>query len=581
MFKLLSTTDSPIKQKIILLALFSTLIPLLVIGPFTFILFNKAVENKVSATITNLLTIADWNIDTLITDIEDISNGIFLSNDIRGFLSNHKVGPSLFRSETASRNTLNNITVVNRPFINSIYIGNENHGLLKINRGESLAKGNEYQLIKDSSFYHQLMNSSWKGKWFNGHNMRLVTADKQPLIFGRMIRNLDTMNSIGILLISIDSQIFESMFNDVKTKGNILVLDGNHILYSRIDTQVSPLQVTNMIDGSENKGTVIKKIDGTKNIVNYHTNEKTGWKVVSIIPYASAVREVNEIRTITITLLIVGLILSIIFAFTLSRKITKQLGLLRLVTEKMEKREVISGIEFNKEDEIGKIGNRFVEIYNRNIDLQLKLYESKIKEKEAELLALQSHINPHFLYNTLNTIYWMALKLHAKPIAKIAISLSKIFKLTLNDGSHITTVKNELDQVESYLEIQNIRFDHKISYSLEVDPAIFETRIIKLLLQPIIENAVYHGLEQLGKGRIIIKGSKQDHCLLFEISDNGKGFDSQNYHSNKMGYALKNINERLKLHYGDGFGLEINSEIGKGTTVFLKVGLEDEGKNIG
>jgi two-component system, sensor histidine kinase YesM len=575
MFKLLSTTDSPIKQKIILLALFSTLIPLLVIGPFTFILFNKAIENKVSTTITNLLTIADWNINTLITDIEDISNGIFLSNDIRGYLSNNKVGPSLFRSETASRNTLNNITVVNKPFINSIYIGNENHGLLKINRGESLVKGNEYHLIKDSSFYHQLMNSSWKGQWFNGQKMRLVTADEQPLIFGRMIRNLDTMDSIGVLLISIDPQIFESMFNDVKTKGNILVLDGNHILYSRNDSQITPLQVTNIIEGSENQGTVIKDINGTKNILNYHTNEKTGWKVVSIIPYASAVREVNQIRSITITLLVIGLIISIIFAFTLSKKITKQLGLLRLVTEKMEKRDIISGIEFNKEDEIGKIGNRFVEIYNRNIDLTFKLYESKIKEKEAELMALQSHINPHFLYNTLNTIYWMALKLKAKPIAKIAISLSKIFKLTLNDGSHITTVKNELDQVKSYLDIQNIRFDHKISYNLEVDPSILEKRIIKLLLQPIIENAVYHGLEQIGKGSITIKGSKQNHSLLFEISDNGKGFDSQNFDYNKIGYALKNINERLKLHYGDGYGLEINSEIGKGTTVFLKVGLED------
>jgi two-component system sensor histidine kinase YesM len=575
MFKLLSTTDSPIKQKIILLALISTLIPLFVIGPFTFILFNKAIENKVATTVTNLLTIADWNIDTLITDIEDISNGIFLSNDIRGYLSNNKVGPSLFRSETASRNTLNNITVVNKPFIHSIYIGNENHGLLKVNRGESLDNGNEYYLIKNSSFYQQLMNSPWKGQWFNGHKMRLVTADEQPLIFGRMIRNLDTMNSIGVLLISIDPQIFEDMFNDVKTKGNILVLDGNHILYTRNDSQISPLQVSNIIDGSENKGTIIKDINGIKNIVNYHTNERTGWKVVSIIPYASAVREVNQIRSITITLLVFGLVISIIFAFTLSRKITKQLGLLRLVTEKMEKRDIISGVEFNKEDEIGKIGNRFVEIYNRNIDLTFKLYESKIKEKEAELRALQSHINPHFLYNTLNTIYWMALKLKAKPIAKIAISLSKIFKLTLNDGSHITTVKNELEQVESYLYIQNIRFDHKISYNLEVDPSILEKRIIKLLLQPIIENAVYHGLEQIGKGSITIKGSKQNHSLLFEISDNGEGFDSQSFDYNKMGYALKNINERLKLHYGDGFGLEINSEIGKGTTVFLKVGLED------
>jgi two-component system sensor histidine kinase YesM len=575
MFKLLQITDSPIKQKIILLALFSTLIPLLVIGPFTFILFNKAIENKVSTTITNFLTIVDWNIDTFITDIEDISNGIFLSNDIHGYLTNNKVGPTLFRLETASRNTLNNITVVNRPFINSIYIGNDNHGLLKVNRGESLLNGNEYQLIKESSFYEQLMKSPWKGQWFNGQQMRLVTADEQPLIFGRMIKNLGTMDSIGVLLISIDPQIFVSMFDEVKTKGNILILDGNHILYARNNLQISPLQVANIIDGSGNKGTVIKYINGKKNILNFHTNKKTGWKVVNIIPYESVVHEVNQIRSITITLLVGGLIISIILAITLSRKITRQLDLLRLVTEKMEKREIISGIDFNKEDEIGKIGDRFVEIYNRNIDLTLKLYESKIKEKEAELLALQSHINPHFLYNTLNTIYWMAIKLKAQPIAKIAISLSKIFKLTLNDGSHITTVKNEVDQVKSYLDIQNIRFDHKINYHIEVEPSILEKRMIKLLLQPIVENAVYHGLEQKGEGTITIKGYQKDQCLFFIINDTGKGFDRQKFDYHTIGYALKNINERLKLHYGEGFGLEINSEIGKGTTVLLKVGLED------
>jgi len=575
MLKLLKLTDSPIKQKIILLALFSTLIPLLVIGPFTFILFNKAIENKVSSTITNFLTIADWNIDTFITEIEDISNSIFLSNDIHGYLTMNKVGPRLFRLETASRNTLNNITVVNKPFINSIYIGNENHGLLKVNRGESLLNGNAYQLIKESSFYNKLLNSPWKGQWFNGQQMRLVTADEQPLIYGRMIKNLGTEEPMGVLLISIDSQIFNKMFDEVKTKGNILILDGNHIIYSRNSMQISSIQLANIIDRSENQGTIIKYINGTKNLLNYHTNEKTGWKVVSIIPYNSVVQEVNKIRVITISLLVIGLIISIIFAFTLSRKITKQLGLLRLVTEKMEKREIISGVDFNKEDEIGKIGYRFVEIYNRNIDLTFKLYESKVKEKEAELMALQSHINPHFLYNTLNTIYWMAIKIREKPIAKIAISLSKIFKLTLNDGSHVTTVQNEIDQVKSYLDIQNIRFDHKITYHIDVEPSILERKMIKLLLQPIIENAVYHGLEQLGKGTIMIKGYQESYYLLFEISDTGKGFDSKTFDYNKMGYALKNINERLKLQYGDGFGLEINSEIGKGTTVYLKVGLED------
>jgi two-component system sensor histidine kinase YesM len=242
----------------------------------------------------------------------------------------------------------------------------------------------------------------------------------------------------------------------------------------------------------------------------------------------------------------------------------------------MEKRETVLGIHFNNEDELGVIGNRIVHLYNWNNDLTKRLYKSQIKEKEAELLALQSHINPHFLYNTLNTIFWMAEKVKEKQIAKIAINLSKIFKLTLNDGNHITSVKNEMDQVKSYLDIQNIRFDHKIHYTITIEPEIMEENIIKLLLQPIVENSVYHGLEHQENGTIMIEGTKVEEGLLFIIHDTGKGFDMNVVDINKKGYALKNINERLKLYYGKEYGLKIESELGKGTTVYLKVGLRND-----
>lgn len=563
-------------RKIILLALFSTLIPLLVIGPFTFIYFNKVVENKVSTTINNFLNIVDWNINSFASDVENLSNIIFLSNDIHGYLTYKKTDPRLYRLETASKETLKNITIVNKPYINAIYIGNENHGFLKINQGESGLKRNAFSTIKESNIYPRLIKSSWSGEWLNGSGLSLVKDNNQSLLFGRNIRDLGTKAQIGLFLISIDQLFFESMFKDIKTPGDILVLDGDRILYSSGNKQFSSKQVASIIENRGYSGNVIKNMNGTKYIFNYHTNKKTQWDVVSIIPYESIVHEVNQIRLVTISLLVLALILSILIALFITRRITKQLGLLRVVTEKMEKRETVLGIHFNNEDEIGKIGNRFVQLYNRNNDLTMKLFKSQIKEKEAELLALQSHINPHFLYNTLNTIYWMAVKSNAKQIAKMAISLSKIFKLTLNNGNHITVVKNEIEQVKSYLYIQNIRFDNKIIYTIHVEPEIMEEKIIKLLLQPIVENSVYHGLEHQDKtGTITIEGFKQDNCLFFKISDTGKGFDMTKVNINTKGYALKNINERLKLYYGEEYGLKIESEIDKGTTVILRVGLKD------
>lgn len=241
----------------------------------------------------------------------------------------------------------------------------------------------------------------------------------------------------------------------------------------------------------------------------------------------------------------------------------------------MRKREKLDTISFDPEDEVGKIGHQFISLYNRNNELMVELYESQIKEKEAELKTLQSHINPHFLYNTLNSIFWMAEKAKMKPIAKMAIHLANIFKLTLNDGEYITSVKNEIDQVKSYLDIQNIRYDNRIQYQINVDENLYDERIIKLLLQPLVENAVYHGLEMKPGGwEIIINGKQENHSLVFEVIDNGIGFDRNVVLKQRTGYALKNINERIRLQYGPGYGLTIHSEEGQGTTVSLRIGLD-------
>ncbi|WP_164462090.1 sensor histidine kinase [Bacillus sp. FJAT-42376] len=561
-----------IKKKIMLLALFSALLPLIIIGPFTFLYFSKIVENKASSAAESMLNTADGNINTFAGDIEDISNVIFLSNDIEGYLTYRKRDARLYQLETASRNTLNSITVVNKPYINSIFIGNGTHSFVKINRGDSAFSKNAYDVIRRSSLYPRLLNSRWEGDWFYGDDTSLTAGSPHPLLYGRMIRNLGTNDPLGMLLISIDDSIFKTMFSAMP--GSIMIIDSRTKTPVYAQGEKALLTDGSLFDAIRNSGSSgneIRVINGVKYIINDHFNEKTGWKVVSILPYSNLVKEVNQVRLVTISLLAVSLLLSVIIAMLITKKIMGQLEMLRLVTEKMEKREEVRDIEFDQQDEIGTIGHRFVELYSRNQELTAKLYQSEVKEKEAELRALQSHINPHFLYNTLNSIYWMAEKSNAKTIAKMAISLSKIFKLTLNNGDPITTVKKEIEQVESYLLIQNIRFDNKIRYTIEMEEAILDKKMIKLVLQPLVENAVYHAFEpETEQGHIEIKGWIEEGSMVFTIRDDGKGFDPL---ESTEGYALKNINDRLKLHYGEGYGLRIESEPGSGTKVLVRAGL--------
>jgi two-component system sensor histidine kinase YesM len=567
-----------IRKRILLLALFSALIPLIVFGMFTFLYLNKVFENQVSETTSNFLSVLDLNINTFVDDIENISNNIFLSNDIQEYLSYRDITPKHYMLETASKNFLNSVTIVNRPYLNAIYLGNEHHEFLKINRGESNRNNYIFDHLVNTGVYDQLLESEWKGMWFKEDEINFLEGSQNPLMFGRVLRELSTNKEIGISIIVLDQFVFENMFRNVTTTGDILILDDtNTIYFSGKEKHYSTNQVVDLLKEYDGNEFIIETINQTKYILNFHTNENTNWKIVSIIPYQSIVKDINDIRMLAVFLLFLSLILAMFGATLIAKKITKQLSLLKDLVQKMEKRQYLSNNKFDNQDEFGKVGNRFVELYNRNNKLTVQLYEAQLKEKEAELLALQSHINPHFLYNTLNSIYWMAVKVKANKIAKMAISLSNLFKLTLNDGDHITTIAKEVEQVKSYLEIQNIRFDNKINYFIDVDPAMFDDKIIKLVLQPIVENAIQHGFEPKGgAGELTIKGFKNDKMITFEISDNGIGFNIEEERFKKQGYALRNINERIKLHYGTQYGLEIESEVNTGTKVTLTIGLKNE-----
>ncbi|WP_181444639.1 sensor histidine kinase [Bacillus sp. 03113] len=568
------TKKLSIKSKIILLALCSTLIPLLIIGPLTFLYINKVVENKVTRTTSNFLSVLDGNINNFVVDVENISNTIFSSNDIQRYLQEKKSSPRLYILETSSIKILNNISIVNNPYISAIYIGNEHHELLKINQGENNYSNQIFNRIQMTKWYGELKSSEWGGVWIKGGGLSFVKGTNNSLMFGRIVRDIGTSKEIGLSIISVDQSVFSQILKGINKDGEILIVDKQNTIYFSGDKEKFKSQtIAELIKPHGKQGTIINTINGAKYVINFHTNANTGWKIISIIPYQLIVKEINDLRIFTASILVLSFLLATICALLIAHKITKQLDILRRVTKNLEKRENISDHGFDENDEIGNIGKRFVELYNRNNKLTVQLYESQLKEKEAELLALQNHINPHFLYNTLNCIYWMAEKAKVSPISKMAISLSKLFKLTLNNGEYITTVRNEIEQVNHYLQIQNLRFDHKIEVVIDIEPSIMDELMIKLLLQPIVENAVQHGLEQKqGKGRIEINGIKRDKILIFEIIDNGVGFNNEGALKNNSGYALKNINERIKLHYGSDFGLSIESKVDKGTKVILTIG---------
>ena len=218
------------------------------------------------------------------------------------------------------------------------------------------------------------------------------------------------------------------------------------------------------------------------------------------------------------------------------------------------------------DSEIGLLGQKFKEMVNNNLVLRERLLYAKIKQREQELHLLQEQINPHFLYNALDALYCMAIVHEEDEIATMVAALSDNFKLSLNKGNNLITVKDELDHIRAYITIQNMRYKDKFHVQIQVEANLMEKKILKLLLTPFVENAVYHGLEtKLGEGNIWITGHEEDGRMIFVVMDDGVGVDDMS--KLDKGYGINNVRERIGLYYGEKSEVTITSEAGRGTRV--------------
>ena len=205
------------------------------------------------------------------------------------------------------------------------------------------------------------------------------------------------------------------------------------------------------------------------------------------------------------------------------------------------------------------------------------VYESKLIQKDYEMKALQAQINPHFLYNTLSLINWMAIEADQTEISKITLNLSTFYRTALNKGKNTLTVRDELKNTRSYLDIQLMMHDYEFDVDIDINDEILEYKILNLILQPLVENAIDHGidLKTNGRGRITITGKKEKDNIYLIVEDNGVGMEQDKINTiltNKSkGSGVRNVNERIKLYYGEDYSMHIESEIGRGTKIIIKI----------
>lgn len=306
-------------------------------------------------------------------------------------------------------------------------------------------------------------------------------------------------------------------------------------------------------------------------------NETTGWSFVNAIAKNELSITSRYVRNVVFSLGGIIVVLSFFFARQISKSITKPLKQLEKVIYDVGEGERNISEEFD-DSEVGMIGRKFKEMVNTNLELSERLMAVKLNEREAELLLLQAQINPHFLYNTLDSIYCVAIIHGDDQIAEMILALSNNFKLSLNNGEKYISVADSIRRIEEYMKLQNMRYQDRFELHVKVQPEIMESKIISFILQPFIENAMYHGLEpKLGKGSIWVTGKKEGGNLIFEIRDDGVGIEDLS--KVESGYGIRNVKERIQLNYGTEYGVIFESERGKGTIV--RITIPEKAKGMG
>ncbi|MBB6634611.1 sensor histidine kinase [Cohnella thailandensis] len=367
---------------------------------------------------------------------------------------------------------------------------------------------------------------------------------------------------IGILVINVSKTIFSKVF------GN----DGEYGSYMSLDERQGVTQAvfgdSGLLPENGSLGRTISSLRKQGYLVGFYDNQTTGWTFLHLVRSSELLRQSRNIPWVTTAIAVAFAAVALAISYLISRTVTKPLLKLKKMMLDWTKGTRDFPVMFGN-DEVGVIGETFKRIVRHNEELSARLIRSELKEREAELRALQSQIKPHFLYNTLDSIYWMAVLDDNDQIADMAESLSVSFKLSLNKGRDSIAVRDELLHIRHYIRIQNLRFENRFRYVEEVEDSMLDCEIMKLLLQPLVENAIFHGLEpKLGEGTIWLKGVREGEDLLLTVEDDGVGMESLSV--TEHGYGLRNVKERLRLAYGERSMLEIWSQPGAGTRIAVR-----------
>lgn len=426
------------------------------------------------------------------------------------------------------------------------------------------------------------VTGSPKSEFLSVDKRTYFNIEEPILTIGKRVIDFETGKTIGYLFLNILEsyirQVFPEGNNTYSTFGEYYILDSqNRIIVSNDESSllhtfkdITPVKLYH--DGKN-------EFKNNRSLYIFNDIPVTGWLLVNQTSLDVMNKEVNSGTKILIILGVFFVWISVILTFIFSRKLTKPLTELEIAMLKVRSGDLDISLPVNSEDEIGVLANTFNEMILQIKELlsQIKIEQKKITEYELSLIHAQ--IKPHFLYNTLDLIYVLSSMNNSKQAADITKALADFYRTSLSSGVEIVTLKEELINIESYTKIQKIRYSDTLSIHIMIDPELLDNPVPKLTLQPIVENAIYHGLrEKDGRGNIRIYSEREGQFIRIIVEDDGSGIKiaklkelEKAMENEGKRFGLRSVNRRLRIYFGKLYGLKIESKSCEGTKVIIQL----------
>ena len=569
-----------IKHQLII-ALFILTIPTFIIGIGSYIYSIDVIEDKIAQTKFGVMDEKSKTISILLENIESRGQQIKDDNDVQKIMSKDYIDGDYEENYRVNQTLqmIEKVSFSNEDIMSIYLVATRFHIKYKMTSVGFMNQENTelygwYQGIdKDASINTWIRTRPNEYKnYFDEYILTHVSSihDYNNKVLGHIIINI---NERALNRILYDKQLAQ----DEK----IYLIDENNQIFYTSDRNYkednSSLQLLNPDNMKSEKGNFFTGKGKNKYLVVYSTLPKYNWKLIYQVPQSVITSELKNIDIFFFSIFVLCVIIFIVLAFFLYRQIVGPIKDFKVVMDNIGKGN------FSVQDYDQDTNNEVVKLYSSINSMTVKvenLIEKNVQmmeqKKEAEMRALQSQINPHFLYNTLDAINWLAVLNQQPEISDMVKNLSRFFRSVISNGKELITIEEELKHVQAYIEIERFRYKNRFKVMYNIDKRLLKHPTLKLIIQPFVENSLNHGFSHReGEGEITIQIFSKDNTIFFEIIDDGKGMTKQQLkglmEKNTQSYGIRNVDDRIKIQYGNDYGVIINSQVNNGTAVLISM----------